>query len=85
MLHTPFDMQQCFFGGGQECVCVCVCVCKVHKRVKIYCHMFLDIQWAIINSSNICNNNSLEVSGNVCVCKVHKRAKIYHHMSLDIQ
>jgi hypothetical protein len=44
-----------------------VCVCKVHKRVKIYCHRFLDIQWAIINSSNICNNNSLEVSGNVCV------------------
>jgi hypothetical protein len=80
MLHTPFDIQQCFFGGGQECVLV-----KLHKRVKIYCHMFLDIQWAIINSSNICNNSSSEVSGNACVCKVHKRVKIYHHTSLDIQ
>jgi hypothetical protein len=64
-------MQQCFFGGGQECVCVC----KVHKRVKIYCHMFLDIQWAIINSSNICNNNSLEVSGIVCVCKSAQKSE----------
>jgi len=53
--------------------------------MKIYCHMFLDIQRAIINSSDIHNNNSLEVSGNVCVCKVHKRVKIYHHTSLDIQ